>query len=141
MDTVPVRPHGQIGVNTAPRRAAVGSIIVLIAAWLICLPLRVPVAMAVVELGGAACGALFGLFLAMVTRTRNVARIYLFLALAALTLWPVLADWPPANPASIHVWTGAPTLLYSAFDIMRPAAFIIGLIPPFALLGQHGPDL
>jgi hypothetical protein len=127
-------------LNSAPKRASVGCVVVLLVAWLACLPLHVPAAMAVVELGGGLCGVLFGFCIAMVTRTRKPAIIYFWLGLAALTLWPVYSGWPYANPAAITVWPGGSTLLYSAFDVMRPGAFIVALVPPFALLGQHGPD-
>ena len=92
--------------------------------------------------GGAALGggALFGLSLAAVTRTRRTSLIYFFLLCAALTLGLLIFSWPPADSELAALWRGAPSLFSNYFDVLRPALFLLGLPYPFARFGQHSPD-
>ncbi len=85
-------------------------------------------------------GMLLGTALALITRTRLVWLIYLLLALAAFTLWPLFQEWPAGNAWDIHPWQGAPALVYGYLDAERMLLFLLGIPAPFALLGQHGPD-
>jgi hypothetical protein len=92
-------------------------------------------------------GALMGLALAFVTRSRRPLLIYLFIGLALLTLWPLAASWPLdkgwpiGDPGAIAAWPGAPALVYNYFDILRACVFALAIPAPFARYGQHGPDL
>jgi hypothetical protein len=108
--------------------------------WAVALPLHCPGKAALV--GGVAllAGVLLGAALAMVTRTRNPWRIYGWLAVAALTFWPMIVAWPPADPSDIHPWPHAPDIVANYFDILRIALFLVGIPYPFARFGQHAPD-
>ena len=85
-------------------------------------------------------GALFGFFLAMVTRTRNPWQIYGWLILAGITLWPLWSNWPPGGYADVALPKGAPTGLEVYPMLLRPLTFLIALPYPFAAFGQHEPD-
>lgn len=88
----------------------------------------------------AADGFAFGVLLAGITRTRRPGLIYLLMALAALTIWPIFISWPPAEVWEVHLWPGATTLLLYYFDAARFAVFLMAMPYPFVRWGQHGPD-
>ena len=92
--------------------------------------------------GGTALvdGALFGLSLAAVTRTRRTGWIYFFLLCAGLTLTPLYLDWPAADSNDLTLWRGAPDLLENYFVMLRLALFLFALPYPFARFGRHAPD-
>jgi len=94
------------------------------------------------EIGGFSLldGAALGACLALITRTRRPTAIYLLLAAALLTLWPVCVAWPPGNPEEIHPWRGAPDIVTNYFDALRVCLFLAGIPTPFARLGHHAPD-
>ena len=85
-------------------------------------------------------GVVMGACLALITRTRRPIWIYLLLAGACLTLWPIVAAWPPGDPAAIHPWRGAPAIVTNYFDALRVCLFLAGIPYPFARLGHHAPD-
>ena len=85
-------------------------------------------------------GALFGLSLAAVTRTRRTRWIYFYLLCAGLTLAPLYLGWPAADADDLTLWRGAPGLLENYFVLLRLALFLLALPYPFARFGQHGPD-
>ena len=107
-------------------------------AWAASLPLRCAPLAACVAVVAWGAGGLFGVFLALVTRTRKPALIYLLLGLAALTLWPLFQSWPYADAYDVIAWPGAPGFAGQYFAILRPVVFLLGLPFPFARLGQHG---
>ena len=85
-------------------------------------------------------GALFGLSLAAVTRTRRTGLIYFFLLCAALTLAPLYLGWPVVDSDDLTLWRGAPDLLENYFIMLRLALFLLALPYPFARFGHHAPD-
>ena len=129
------------------RRVGTGCVLLAIALWSLSVPLGCAGRAALV--GGFALldGAVLGLLLAAVTRIRRPILIYLFLGLATLTLWPIIQmwplyhGWPVGDPGRIVAWPGAPELVYSYFDILRGALYLLGMPAPFARYGQHQPDL
>jgi hypothetical protein len=128
------------------RRISAVCLLLSLALWCLSLPLHCAGRAALV--GGFALldGGLLGLCLALVTRVRQPLLIYLFLGLAALTFWPMWESWPLyqgwliGDPGRIVAWPGAPELVYSYFDLLRSALFLLGLPAPFARYGQHRPD-
>lgn len=108
--------------------------------WAVSLPLHCANLAIGVATANFMAGGLFGLFLALVTRTRTPWQIYLFLGLACLTLWPLYRNWPPADYGDLVVPQGAPSILENYFTLLRLSVFLLGLPFPFAALGQHGPD-
>ncbi|HZT43702.1 MAG TPA: hypothetical protein VFA07_16165 [Chthonomonadaceae bacterium] len=95
------------------------------------------------EIGGFSLldGAVMGACLALITRTRRPTWIYLLLAAAMLTLWPIVVAWPPGDPEAIHPWRGAPEIATNYFDALRVCLFLAGIPYPFVRLGHHAPDL
>ena len=85
-------------------------------------------------------GALFGLSLAAVTRTRRAGWIYFYLLCAGLTLAPLYLEWPAADADDLTLWRGAPSLLENYFVMLRLLLFLFGLPYPFARFGHHAPD-
>lgn len=85
-------------------------------------------------------GAALGAALAMVTRTRRPLAIYGWLAVAALTFWPILAVWPPGGASDVHPGPNAPALASNYFDALRLGLFFLGIPYPFARCGHHAPD-
>lgn len=88
-------------------------------------------------------GSLFGLCLAAITRTRRPTFIYLWLLLALLMGISFWNDWPLSMPVP-SLATGTPwgQLLFAGYGILvRYGLFFVGLPAPFALYGQHGPDM
>ncbi len=122
------------------KRAGLICLALILAAWAASLPLRCPVLGAWVAGVSALTGALCGLFLALVTRTRRPVLIYAFLALACLMLWPLYNAWPYADGFDVIAWPNAPQFVFTYFGILRPVVFILALPVPFAAVGQHGPD-
>lgn len=86
-------------------------------------------------------GAAFGALLALITRTRRPLFIYLALAAAGLTLWPLMVGWPPADRHDLHLWRNAPELFATYFDVARFVVFLLGVPYPFARWGHHASDL
>jgi hypothetical protein len=109
-------------------------------AWAASLPLHCARLAAWVAVVAWGAGGLFGVFLALVTRTRKPILIYLLLGLAALTLWPLFQSWPYADAWDVIAWPGAPGFVQQYFTLLRPIGFLLGLPFPFACLGQHSPD-
>ncbi len=88
---------------------------------------------------GLAAGALFGALLALITRVRRPALIYLLLALAFSVFIPLWRFWPPESPFSeYHDALSERAVFY--LQAMRYLCFICGIPLPFAGLGWHGPD-
>ena len=85
-------------------------------------------------------GGMLGAALAMVTRSRRPIHIYFWLAIAALTFFPLYHGWPPGDSFDILPWRGAPEIVYNYFDILRGGAYLLAMPYPFARLGQHAPD-
>lgn len=85
-------------------------------------------------------GFVLGTALALATRTRRPVLIYACLAIALLTLWPLVAAWPPGDAWDVHPWRGAPVLIYNYFDVLRPCLYLLGSPYPFARFGHHAPD-
>lgn len=88
-------------------------------------------------------GSLFGLCLAAITRTRRPTFIYLWLLVALLISISFWNDWPLTLPVP-SLTTARPwsRLLLAAYAILiRYGLFFVGLPTPFALYGQHGPDM
>jgi hypothetical protein len=85
-------------------------------------------------------GAVFGGFLAMVTRTRRPVLIYLLFLLALLSLTPLLLGWPPVLASSTSLPASVPGWLKDYPDILRLLLFLLGIPYPFARLGYHAPD-
>ena len=103
--------------------------------WAVSLPLHVGREAALAGSANFVLGALFGLCLAGVTRTRRPLLIYLWLTLACLTIGPLFLSWPLLDNfvlPSERAWH------YLA--LLRVCLFVLGLPYPFALVGQHGPD-
>lgn len=103
--------------------------------WAVSLPLRVASQAAFVGGANVILGGLFGLCLACITRTRRAALIYLWLALACLTLWPLFEAWPP-----VSLFDAPSTRAWHYLNVLRVCLFVLGLPYPFARFGQHGPD-
>lgn len=128
------------------RRIGLVCLLLALAAWSLSFLFRVPLRAALV--GGCALidGALLGLCLAAVTRTRRPVAIYAWLLGAALTFWPIWYDWPIwqgwpiGDPMTLHLWPGAPALAGSYYELLRAFLYLLGLPYPFARFGQHGPD-
>ncbi len=108
--------------------------------WAVSLPLHCTTLAIGVAAANFVAGGLFGLCLALVTRTRTPWQIYLFLGLACLAIWPLYRNWPPAGYSDVIVPQGAPSLLENYFTLLRLSVFLLGLPFPFAAFGQHGPD-
>jgi hypothetical protein len=135
---------------TALNRTAyrIGAVCLLLSlgVWGLSLPLHCAGRAALVGGWALLDGGLLGLALALVTRARRPLLIYLFLGLAALTFWPIwegwplYRGWPVGDPGRIVAWRGAPELVYSYFDLLRSALFLLGMPAPFVRYGQHGPD-
>ena len=104
------------------------------------IPLHCGETAAAVALTSAFSGVGLGLALAMVTRTRAPLGIYVWLAMAAVTVIPLFRAWPPADSFDVNPWRGAPEIFYNYFDFLRGGAFLLGMPYPFARLGLHGPD-
>lgn len=85
-------------------------------------------------------GIVLGVGLALVTRVRSPWIIYFLLGLCALTVWPLIDEWPPGGALDVHLWPGVPSLAYGYLDAVRLMLFLLGVPAPFALLGHHGPD-
>ena len=134
-------------MDRVARRLGGVCLLLALALWSLALPLHCAGRAALS--GGFALldGILMGLALAAVTRARRPLLIYLWLGLAAATLWPLWESWPLyrgwpiGNPGDVVAWPGAPDLVYSYFDILRACVFLLAIPAPFALYGQHGPDL
>lgn len=136
-------------VGTSPwvtRSIGVICLLMALLVWSLALLLRVPVRAALVG-GFALCdGALLGICLAGITRTRRPWLIYLWLAGALLTFWPLWNDWPlwqgwpVGDPSTLYLWVGAPSLAANYYDLLHIAGFLLGLPYPFARFAQHGPD-
>lgn len=78
-------------------------------------------------------GSLFGLTLAMVTRTKPPTLIYFWLSLSLLTLWPIWVGWPAEGETTSRQ--------FMICEIIRYTLFIFAIPGPFAFFGQHGPDV
>jgi hypothetical protein len=127
-------------IATVARRTGIVCLLLIVAIFALSFPLRcVPRALGM-ESFTAADGFAFGALLAGITRTCRPGLIYLLMALAALTLWPVFISWPPAEVWEVHLWPGATTLLLYYFDAARFAVFLLAMPYPFVRWGQHGPD-
>ncbi|HLJ58020.1 MAG TPA: hypothetical protein VKT77_23480 [Chthonomonadaceae bacterium] len=100
-----------------------------------CLPIAIEAAAA-----SAGAGFLLGAALAAVTRTRKPLAIYAWLAVAALTLWPLLRPWPAADSFDLTLWRGAPDIFNNYFDFLRGGAYLLAMPYPFARFGRHAPD-
>ena len=122
------------------RRAGLICFALILSAWAASLGLRCAVLAATVTGVSAGSGALCGLFLGLITRTRRPILIYLFLILAGLMLWPLYNMWPYADAYDIPAWPGAPGFVFNYFNMLRPIVFVLALPVPFAVVGQHGPD-
>ena len=86
-------------------------------------------------------GLLLGGALAAVTRTRRPLLIYLWLGVAALSLWWLIVFQLPGEAESVQLWQGAPSLLKNYFDILRVGVFLAGIPYPFIRIGHHAPDI
>lgn len=124
----------------AIRRMGFGCLLLAIAFWSVSLALGCARLAAWVGAFSLLDGAVFGLMLALVTRTRRPLLIYLCLVGAGLTFWPLFAAWPPADSQDVHLWPTAPNILYTYFDVFRFCLFTLGIPTPFARLGYHAPD-
>ena len=114
------------------------TLIVLLGA--LAIPLHCGAKTALVGSASLLDGALFGLALAAVTRTRRPILIYLFLLTAAGLLLPLWLEWPSASQDDVHLWRGSPALLSNYFDALRYGLFALSLPYPFARFGFHAPD-
>lgn len=90
--------------------------------------------------GSLIAGVGLGASLALATRVRRPWLIYLALTFGALTLLPLVQDWPPGDAWEVHPWRGAPPLVYGYLDVLRTLLYLAGIPWPFARFGYHAPD-
>lgn len=114
----------------------------LIASGLFTLSVPLQCAAQAARIGGfsLADGFVFGIALALITRTRCPLFIYLALALAVLTFIPLFRAWPPGGPWDVTLQPGMPEIFVNYLDLLRVALFMLGFPYPFARFGQHAPD-
>ena len=94
------------------------------------------------EVGGVAllAGGTLGAMLAAITRTRSPLMIYVCLAIAALSFWPLYQDWPPTPVWDLLRGPANPEMVANYFSALRPLLFLVGIPYPYVRWGQHGPD-
>ena len=85
-------------------------------------------------------GAFMGVALAMITKTRRPALIYLWLGATFLSLAPLALSFPSADETDVHLWKGAPSIASNYFDALRMGVFLLAIPYPFARLGHHATD-
>jgi hypothetical protein len=126
--------------DRSARRLGILCLSLALLLWALSFPLHCAGRAALVSGFSLLDGAALGAALAMVTRTRRPLAIYGWLAVAALTFWPLLVVWPPGGAFDVHPGPYAPALASNYFDVLRLGLFFLGIPYPFARCGHHAPD-